>query len=117
MDKNRIGGSHARTSRPRTTKSISIKGRGCRSGGCAVKAVELTWGDLPRVPTSWAGLRASQGVLTAWQKSAEGVVVRVVGEANEALQRRKAQPTDRPHRERRNEGPNGLEWQVGRVIS
>ena len=101
MDKNRISGSHARTSRPRTAKSISIKGRGCRSGGCAVKAVELTSGGLPRVPTLWAGLRTSQGVLTAWQKSAEGVVVRDVGEAREALQGRKAQPTDRPSRERR----------------
>ena len=101
MDKNRIQGSHARTSRPRTTKSISIKGRGCRSGGCAVKAVELTSGDLPRVRPAGAGLRTSQGVLTAWQKSAEGVVVRVVGEAREALHGRKAQSTDRPSRERR----------------
>ena len=100
MNKNRISGSHARTSRPRTAKSISIKGRGCRSGGCAVKAVELTSGGLPRVRVR-PGLRISQGVLTAWQKSAEGVVVRVVGEANEALQRRKAQPTDRPSWERR----------------
>ena len=102
MDKNRISGSHARTSRPRTTKSISIKGRGCRSGGCAVKAVELTSGGLPRVPVSVAGTEGSvRGFLTAWQKSAEGVVVRVVGEAREALQGRKAQPTDRPSRERR----------------
>ena len=101
MNKNRISGSHARTSRPRTAKSISIKGRGCRSGGCAVKAVELTSGGLPRVRVLGLGLRISQGVLTAWQKSAEGVVVRVVGEAREALQGRKAQPTDRPSRERR----------------
>jgi hypothetical protein len=101
MNKNRISGSHARTSRPRTTKSVSIKGRGCRSGGCAVKAVELTSGGLPRVRVVGRGLRTSQGVLTAWQKSAEGVVVRDVGEANEALQGRKAQPTDMPNRERR----------------
>ncbi|HKG59316.1 MAG TPA: hypothetical protein VKB05_06010 [Pyrinomonadaceae bacterium] len=32
-----------------TTKPISIKGAGCKSGGCAPKAVELTSGDLLRV--------------------------------------------------------------------
>jgi hypothetical protein len=31
-------------------KPISIKGTGCKSGGCALKAVELTSGDLPFVP-------------------------------------------------------------------
>ena len=101
MDKNRIRGSHARTSRQEATKSASIKGRGCKSGGCAVKAVELTSGDLPRVLPSRAGLRTPQGVLTAGQKSAEGVVVRAVGEAIEALQGRKTQRTDRLSRERR----------------
>jgi len=38
-----------------TTKSRSIKGAGCKSGGCALKAVELTSGDLPFVRNS--GLR------------------------------------------------------------
>ena len=29
-----------------TAKSVSIKGTGCKSGGCALKADELTSGDL-----------------------------------------------------------------------
>jgi hypothetical protein len=57
-----------------TTKSISIKGAGGKSGGGVQKAVELTSGDLPFVPES--GLRMERSVLTGRQKSAEGVVVR-----------------------------------------
>ena len=49
MDKNRIGGIRRQTSGHLTAKSISIKGAGCKSGGCAWKAVELTSGDLPHV--------------------------------------------------------------------
>jgi hypothetical protein len=63
-------------------KPISIKGTGCKSGGCVRKAVELTSGDLPFVSES--RLRIERLILTGRQKSAEGVVVR---------------PTD--------EGPNG----------
>jgi hypothetical protein len=55
-----------------TTKSISIKGTGCKSGGCVRKAVELTSGDLSLVRDS--GLRIGQPVLTGRQKSAEGVL-------------------------------------------
>ena len=55
------------------TKPISIKGTGCKSGGCAWKAVELTSGDLPFV--LYSGLRVEQSILTGRQKSAEGVVV------------------------------------------
>jgi hypothetical protein len=55
-------------------KSISIKGTGCKSGGCVRKAVELTSGDLPFVRES--GLRIEGSVLTGRQKSAAGVVVR-----------------------------------------
>ena len=55
-------------------KPISIKGTGCKSGGCAQKAVELTSGDLPFVPES--GLRVERSILTVRQKSAAGVVVR-----------------------------------------
>jgi hypothetical protein len=55
-------------------KPISIKGTGCKFGGCARKAVELTSGDLPFVPES--GLRVEQSILTGRQKSAAGVVVR-----------------------------------------
>ena len=53
-------------------KSISIKGTGCKFGGCVRKAVELTSGDLSLVRDT--GLRIGQPVLTGRQKSAEGVV-------------------------------------------
>ncbi|WP_271613627.1 hypothetical protein, partial [Bradyrhizobium sp. CCBAU 51627] len=53
-------------------KSRTIKGRGGKSGGRAVKAVGLTSGDLHCV--SATGVRSSQGDLTAAQKSAEGIV-------------------------------------------
>jgi hypothetical protein len=74
MYKNRIRGIRCRTSWQLTTKSISIKGAGCKFGGCARKAVELTSGDLPFVPES--GLRRKRFLLTGRQKSAEGVVLR-----------------------------------------
>ena len=72
MDKNRVRGIRCRTSGHMTAKSISIKGTGCKPGGCAPKAVELTSGDLPRVPNS--GLRVERSILTGRQKSAEGIV-------------------------------------------
>lgn len=72
MDKNRIEGIRRRTSGQVIAKSISIKGAGCKSGGCALKAVELTSGDLPFVLDS--GLGTKRFVLTGRQKSAEGVV-------------------------------------------
>jgi hypothetical protein len=53
-------------------KSISIKGAGCKSGGCVPKALELTSGDLPFVAES--GLRRERFVLTGRQTSAEGVL-------------------------------------------
>jgi len=74
MDKNRIGGIRCRASGQMTAKPISIKGTGCKSGGCARKAVELTSGGLLFVPES--GLRVEPSILTGRQKSAEGVVVR-----------------------------------------
>jgi hypothetical protein len=74
MYKNRIGGIRCRASGPMTAKPISIKGAGCRSGGCVRKAVELTSGDLSLVPES--GLRVERSILTGRQKSAAGVVVR-----------------------------------------
>ena len=89
MDKNRIRGRRDGTSGQRTTKSISIKRRGCKSGGRALKDAKLTSGGLRRVRRS--GLGESQGSLIAAQKSAEGVVARVVGKAIVALQGRKAQ--------------------------
>ena len=73
MNKNRIGGIRCRTSGQMTAKSISIKGTGCKFGGCVRKAVELTSGDLLFVLDS--GLRMERSILTGRQKSAEGVVV------------------------------------------
>ena len=55
-----------------TAKSISIKGAGCKFGGCALKAVELTSGGLSHVPES--GLSVEQSTLTVRQKSAAGIV-------------------------------------------
>jgi hypothetical protein len=72
MYKNRIRGMRCRTSWHVTTKSISIKGTGCKFGGCVRKAVELTSGDLPFVLES--RLRIEQSILTGRQKSAEGVL-------------------------------------------
>ena len=55
MNKNRIRGIRCQASGLVIAKPISIKGTGCKSGGCAPKAVDLTSGDLPLVPES--GLR------------------------------------------------------------
>jgi hypothetical protein len=85
MDKNRIRGIRRRASGQMTAKPISIKGAGCKSGGCALKAVELTSGDLPFVPES--GLRAEQSVLTGRQKSAEGVVAAEAAKARTVPER------------------------------
>jgi hypothetical protein len=74
MYKNRIRGIRCRASWQLTAKPISIKGTGCKSGGCVRKAVELTSGDLPFVRES--GLRMERFILTGRQKSAAGVVVR-----------------------------------------
>ena len=54
-------------------KPISIKGTGCKFGGCVRKAVELTSGDLLFVLD--AGLRMERSILNGRQKSADGVVV------------------------------------------
>ena len=60
-------------------KSISIKGTGCKFGGCVRKAVELSSGDLPLVVESQ--LRVEQSVLIGRQKSAAGVLVTKVMKA------------------------------------
>ena len=59
MDKNRIRGLPGRTSGPMTAKSMVIKGRGGKFGGCAGKAVELTSGGPRRVRST--RLSAPQG--------------------------------------------------------
>jgi hypothetical protein len=63
-------------------KSISIKGAGCKFGGCALKAVELTSGGLLDVPES--GLRVERSTLTVRQKSAAGIVVAPAAKAQTA---------------------------------
>ena len=55
MYKNRIRGIRCRASEQLIAKPISIKGTGCKFGGCVRKVVELTSGDLPLVRES--GLR------------------------------------------------------------
>jgi len=72
MDKNRIRGLRRRTSGQMTAKSISIKGAGGKSGGCALKAVVLIAGGLLHVPDS--GLRVERSTLTVRQESAAGIV-------------------------------------------
>ena len=72
MYKNRIRGIRCRASGRLIAKPISIKGTGCKFGGCVRKAVEPTSGDLLLVVES--RLRIEQSVLTRRQKSAEGVV-------------------------------------------
>jgi hypothetical protein len=64
-----------------TAKPISIKGTGCKSGGRASKAVELTSGDLPFVPES--GRRLERSILTGRQKSASGVVALIARESRQ----------------------------------
>jgi hypothetical protein len=58
--------------------------------------------NLPQeiCPVSLRRLRTPRGGLIAGQKSAEGIVGHVVGEASEALWNRKVEPTDRPSRKR-----------------
>jgi len=53
MDKNRIWGLRRRTSWQLTTKSVSIKDAGGKSGGRVSKAVVLITGDLLHVSDSW----------------------------------------------------------------
>ena len=68
----RIRGIRRRTSGQGTVKSISIKGAGCKSGGCALKAVSLITGGLLHVLES--ELRVKRFTLIVRQESAAGVV-------------------------------------------
>jgi hypothetical protein len=60
-------------------KSIFVKGAGCKFGGCALKAVELTSGGLSHVPES--GLRVKRFTLIVRQKSGAGIVAAQVAKA------------------------------------
>jgi hypothetical protein len=85
MNKNRIRGIRRRASWQLTTKPISIKGAGCKSGGGALKAVELTSGDLLLVAES--RLRKERSNLSRQQKSAEGIVITRVMKARTVLRK------------------------------
>ena len=85
MYKNRIRGIRCRASGHVIAKPISIKGTGCKFGGCVRKAVELTSGDLLFVSES--RLRVERSILTGRQKSAEGVLVRQLMKARTVLER------------------------------
>jgi hypothetical protein len=69
-----------------TAKPISIKDAGCKSGGCALKAVELSSGDLWRVVEFTTETDVRQ--LSAPQKSAEGIVVTRVRKARTVSNKR-----------------------------
>lgn len=101
--RNRIGGQAGRASRQKATKPISIKGPQGKSGRCAGKTVKLTSGGLPRVGNS--RLRMPRGVLTARQKSAEGVVPASERPAGHSSERRETASASRVRDNR--EGPNG----------
>ena len=77
MDKNRIGGLSPRASWQRAAKPISIKAEAGKSGGGALKAVELTTGDLLHVVDS--RLEKERFFLNVQQKSAEGKVILQLG--------------------------------------
>ncbi len=83
MNKNRIRGIRRRASWQLTAKPISIKGAGCKSGGCALKAVELTSGDCRFVRES--GLGVEQSASIGRQKSAEGIVAAEAAKARTAV--------------------------------
>ena len=83
MNKNRIRGIRRRASWQLTTKPISIKGAGCKSGGGALKAVEFTSGDLLLVAE--LRLRKERSNLSRQQKSAEGIVITRVMKARTVL--------------------------------
>ncbi len=85
MNKKRMQGIRCRASEPMIAKPLSIKGTGCKSAGCARKAVGLTSGDLPFVPES--GLGVEQSILIGRQKSAAGKVGRELPKAQTVLRK------------------------------
>jgi hypothetical protein len=72
MDKNRIRGLPGRTSELLIAKSTTIKDRGGKSGGRAVKAVDLTSGGLRCCLGNETESVARRSI--AAQKSAKGIV-------------------------------------------
>ena len=86
MDKNRIGGVPRWTSEPEIAKSVSTKGAGRKSGGCALKVIGLTPGDLHRVPEGTEGIvrfpdRGAE-VSRGHSRRRELLKARTVGEAS-----------------------------------
>jgi len=88
-NRNRILRRLDRTSQREMMKSISIKGRRRKSGGCALRGIELTPGDLTCCFERGTGVDARRRI--ACQESAEGILG---GDT---------------------EGLNGMERQVGEV--
>jgi hypothetical protein len=79
MNKNRIRGKLRRASWQLTCEAHIHQDAGCKFGGCAPKAVELTSGDLLRVVKFTTETAVRQ--LSAQQKSAEGIVITEVVKA------------------------------------
>ena len=80
--------------------------------------VHRRWPSLPREACHVSGQPdwdRREAIRTAWQESAEGIVVRGVGRAREAPQRRKARITDRPGRERRMKARTVMGWTTART--
>ena len=73
-DKNRIRGLCSRASWQRAAKPISIKASRGKSGGSALKAVELTTGDLLQVVDP-----RLEGERSCLKSAAEGIVVQQLG--------------------------------------
>jgi len=96
-----------------TAKSIAIKRRDGRSGGCVGKAVKLTSGDLhccPEVGTEEVARHPERGA-----EVSRGQSRKEAGSAIEALRSRKGGETARPSRNVSNRRPErcpqGLERQ------
>ena len=68
-----------------TAKPMSIKGAGCKFGGCVREVVGLTSGGLSFVRES--GLRGERSTLTGRQKSAAGVLAAQAVKAQTVLRK------------------------------
>ena len=97
MDKNRIQGVSAGRAGTLPQSPYPSKVRSVDSA-----AVHRRRLNLPQeiCSASLRRLRLSKGILTAEQKSAEGIVGHDVGKASEALRKPKGGAMDRPSRER-----------------
>jgi hypothetical protein len=97
MDKNRIQGASIGRAGNVPRSPYPSKLRSVDSAAVRRRRLSLPQEICPVSP--WR-LRLPQGILTAGQKSAEGIIGHVVGKASEALPNRKVEATDRPSRKR-----------------